>query len=136
MAFWDGAWSAITGALDVAGENGVKSNGWLTNVGNALGTATDWMDKHKAASNIIGNVIAGAGGYFAQKQSGKDLIRQQRELLNLQDQMKSKYSAVPDADWSYKSLTVDDSPGLANGGILTEMKKRSETKGANNGRVA
>ena len=122
MAFWDGAWDAISGA-----------GKWL---GETAGSAMDWMDNHKEASNIIGNVIAGAGGYFAQKQAGKDLINQQRELLNLQDQMKSKYSAVPDADWSYKSLTVDDSPGLANGGILTEMKKRSETRGANNGRVA
>ncbi|MCK8911377.1 hypothetical protein MY729_09855, partial [Haemophilus influenzae] len=78
MAFWDGAWDAISGA-----------GKWL---GETAGSAMDWMDNHKAASNIIGNVIAGAGGYFAQKQAGKDLIRQQRELLNLQDQMKSKYS--------------------------------------------
>ena len=46
-------------------------------------------------------------------------MRQQRELLNMQDQLKSQYSAVPDVDVSYNSLTVDNSPGLANGGILT-----------------
>lgn len=121
MAFWDTAWSAITGAFDSTAD-GAKSNGWATD-------ALNWMDKNKAAANLLGNAVAGIGGYFAQKEAGRDLMKQQRELLNLQDQMKSKYSTVPDADISYRSLTVDEAPGLANGGILTEMKKRTEVKG-------
>lgn len=121
MAFWDGAWDAITGAFDVKDVDGAKVNGWATE-------AINWMDNHKGAANILGNTVMGIGGYFAQKQAGKDLIKQQRDLLNLQDQMKSRYSAVPDSDWSYKSLTVDDSPSLANGGILTEMKKKADQK--------
>ena len=120
MAFWDTAWSAITGAFDYTAD-GAKSNGWATD-------ALNWMDKNKAATNLLGNAVAGIGGYFAQKEAGRDLMKQQRELLNLQDQMKSKYSTVPDADISYRSLTVDEAPGLANGGILTEMKKRTEAK--------
>lgn len=121
MAFWDTAWSAITGAFDSTADD-AKSNGWATD-------ALNWMDKNKAATNLLGNAVAGIGGYFAQKEAGRDLMKQQRELLNLQDQMKSKYSTVPDVDISYRSLTVDEAPGLANGGILTEMKKRTEAKG-------
>ncbi|VTX83738.1 hypothetical protein [uncultured Aggregatibacter sp.] len=121
MAFWDTAWSAITGAFDSTAD-GAKSNGWATD-------ALNWMDKNKAATNLLGNAVAGIGGYFAQKEAGRDLMKQQRELLNLQDQMKSKYSTVPDTDISYRSLTVDEAPGLANGGILTEMKKLTEAKG-------
>ena len=121
MAFWDTAWSAITGAFDSTAD-GAKSNGWATD-------ALNWMDKNKAATNLLGNAVSGIGGYFAQKEAGRDLMKQQRELLNLQDQMKSKYSTVPDVDISYRSLTVDEAPGLANGGILTEMKKRTESKG-------
>ena len=122
MAFWDGAWDAISGAGKWLGKQlEVQWIGWTT------------IKQQVILSVMLLLVLVVT---LRKKQAGKDLINQQRELLNLQDQMKSKYSAVPDADWSYKSLTVDDSPGLANGGILTEMKKRSETKGANNGRVA
>ena len=121
MAFWDTAWDAITGAFDVKDVNGATSNGWLTEVGN-------WMDNHKNATNILGNALAGVGSYYAQNQANKDLMRQQRELLNMQDALKSQYSAVPDADSSYKNLTVDNAPGLANGGILTEMKKDIDRK--------
>ena len=46
----------------------------------------------------------------------------------MQAALKSKSSAVPDVDISYNSLTVDNSPGLANGGILTEMKKKMDSK--------
>ncbi|MBN6067404.1 hypothetical protein HYE54_01045 [Aggregatibacter actinomycetemcomitans] len=115
MAFWDSAWSAISGA-----------GSWL---GNAAGAASEWMEKNKNATNIIGSTLMGVGGYFAQKEANKDLMKQQRELLNLQDRMKSKYSAVPDADTSYRNLVVDDVPNLANGGILTEMSKRSGARG-------
>lgn len=127
-SFWDNAWSAITGAFDVAGENGATSNGWLTNVGDAIGKAGKWMENNKEATNLIGNTLLGVGSYFAQKEANKDLMRMEREKLNLQDELKSKYSAVPDVDISYNSLTVDNSPGLANGGILTEMKKKMDSK--------
>lgn len=123
-SFWDSAWSAITGALDVAGEKGATSNGWLTNIGDAIGKAGKWMENNKEATNLLGNTLLGVGSYFAQKEQNKDLMKQQRELLNMQDALKSKYSAVPDVDVSYNSLTVDNSPGLANGGILTEMKNK------------
>lgn len=112
MAFWDTAWDAISGA-----------GSWL---GEAANSASSWIDNNKNLANIAGNTLMGLGGYFAQKEANKDLMRQQRELLNLQDQMKSKYSAVPEADTSYRNLVVDDAPNLANGGILTEMKKRSD----------
>lgn len=121
MAFWDTAWSAITGAFDSI-ENGAKSNGWATN-------ALNWMDKNKAATNLLGNAIGGIGGYFAQKEASKDLMKQQRDLLNMQDRLKSQYSAVPDTDASYRNLVVDNTPNLATGGILTEMKKRSDVRG-------
>ncbi len=127
-SFWDNAWSAITGAFDVAGENGATSNGWLTNVGDAIGKAGKWMENNKEATNLIGNTLLGVGSYFAQKEANKDLMRMEREKLNLQDELKSKYSSVPDVDISYNSLTVDNSPGLANGGILTEMKKKMDSK--------
>lgn len=128
MSFWDGAWSAVTGAFDVAGQNGAEPNGWLTNVGDAFGKAAEWMGNHKEATNLIGSTLLGVGSYFAQKEQNKDLMKQQRELLNMQDALKSKYSAVPDVDVSYNSLTVDNSPNLANGGILTEMKNKLEHK--------
>lgn len=127
-SFWDNAWSAITGAFDVAGENGASSNGWLTNVGDAIGKAGKWMENNKEATNLLGNTLLGVGSYFAQKEANKDLMRMEREKLNLQDELKSKYSSVPDVDISYNSLTVDNSPGLANGGILTEMKKKMDSK--------
>ena len=127
-SFWDNAWSAITGAFDVAGENGATSNGWLTNVGDAIGKAGKWMENNKEATNLLGNTLLGVGSYFAQKEANKDLMRMEREKLNLQDELKSKYSSVPDVDISYNSLTVDNSPGLANGGILTEMKKKIDSK--------
>ena len=114
MSIWGSAWDSITGAAS-----------WL---GKAASSASDWMSNHKEATNILGNAIAGIGGYYAQKQANKDLMRQQRELLNMQDALKSQYSSVPDADSSYKNLTVDDAPGLANGGILTEMKKNIDRK--------
>nr|DAX74716.1 MAG TPA: hypothetical protein [Caudoviricetes sp.] len=127
-SFWDNAWSAITGAFDVAGEKGATSNGWLTNVGDAIGKAGKWMENNKEATNLLGNTLLGVGSYFAQKEANKDLMRMEREKLNLQDELKSKYSSVPDVDISYNSLTVDNSPGLANGGILTEMKKKMDSK--------
>lgn len=114
MAFWDTAWNAIS-----------EAGSWL---GDAANSASKWVDNNKNLANIAGTTLMGIGGYFAQKEANKDLMRQQRELLNLQDQMKSQYSAVPDADTSYRNLTVDESPNLANGGILTEMKKRSEAR--------
>ncbi|HDR1425303.1 TPA: hypothetical protein QB198_002508 [Pasteurella multocida] len=116
MAFWDSAWSAITGAFS-QGEN----PGWI-------GKAASWMGKNPTTTNIIGSSLMGIGGYFAQKEANRDLMRKERELLNLQDEMKSKYSAVPNVDSGYGGLTVDDEPNLANGGILTEIKKRAEDK--------
>lgn len=115
MAFWDSAWSAISDA-----------GSWL---GEAAGAASKWMENNKNTANIIGSGLMGVGGYFAQKEANKDLMKQQRELLNLQDRMKSQYSAVPNADTSYRNLVVDNTPNLANGGILTEMKKRSDKAG-------
>ena len=73
--------------------------------------------------------MSAIGGYFAQKEANRDLMKQQRDLLNMQDRLKSQYSAVPDTDASYRNLVVDDTPNLANGGILTEMKKRSDARG-------
>ncbi|WNY73973.1 hypothetical protein H2512_11215 [Pasteurella multocida] len=86
------------------------------------------MEKNPTTTNIIGSSLLGIGNYYAQKQANKDLMRKERELLNLQDEMKSKYSKVPEMDFGYSSLTVDDAPNLANGGILTEIKKRAEDK--------
>nr|DAV03050.1 MAG TPA: hypothetical protein [Caudoviricetes sp.] len=113
-SFWDNAWSTVSGAAS-----------WL---GDAASTAGKWMENNKEATNLIGNTLLGVGSYFAQKEANKDLMRMEREKLNLQDELKSKYSAVPDVDISYNSLTVDNSPGLANGGILTEMKKKMDSK--------
>ena len=113
-SFWDDAWSTVSGAAS-----------WL---GDAASTAGKWMENNKEATNLIGNTLLGVGSYFAQKEANKDLMRMEREKLNLQDELKSKYSAVPDVDISYNSLTVDNSPGLANGGILTEMKKKMDSK--------
>lgn len=110
MAFWNDAWSAVTGA------------------GEWLGKTANWMENNPNTTNIIGSSLMGIGGYFAQKEANKDLMRQQRELLNLQDAMKSKYSKVPEMDFGYSSLTVDEAPNLANGGILTEIKKRADDK--------
>lgn len=93
--------------------------------------AAKWLGDNKEVTNLMGNALAGIGGYYLQKEQQKSLIKQQREALNLEDELKSKYSAVPDVNFSYQGLTVDDTPNLANGGILTEMKKRGE---ANNGK--
>lgn len=114
MSFWDSAWSAVSDAVS-----------WL---GDAASSTADWMSNHKEATNLIGSTLLGVGGYLAQKEANKDLMKQQRELLNMQDKLKSQYSAVPDVDISYKTLTVDNSPGLANGGILTEMQSKLERK--------
>lgn len=113
-SFWDNAFEAISGAAS-----------WL---GDAAGEASKWMENNKTATNLLGNTLLGVGQYFAQKEANKDLMKQQRELLNMQDALKSQYSAVPDVDVSYNSLTVDNSPGLANGGILTEMQSKLDRK--------
>lgn len=113
-SFWDSVWSTVSGAAS-----------WL---GDAASTASKWMENNKEATNLLGNTLLGVGSYFAQKEANKDLMRMEREKLNLQDELKSKYSSVPDVDISYNSLTVDNSPGLANGGILTEMKKKIDDK--------
>ena len=64
------------------------------------------------------------GSYLAQKEMAKDALKQQRALMEHQDRLKQKYSAVPkDVDLSY-NLVFDESPNLANGGILTELKNR------------
>ena len=110
MSFWDSAWSAVSDAAS-----------WL---GDAASSTANWMSNNKAATNLIGSTLLGVCSYLAQKEANKDLMKQQRELLNMQDKLKSQYSAVPDVDISYKTLTVDNSPGLANGGILTEMKNK------------
>nr|DAG82087.1 MAG TPA: hypothetical protein [Caudoviricetes sp.] len=114
MSFWDSAWSAVSGAAS-----------WL---GDAASSTANWMSNNKEATNLIGSTLLGVGSYLAQKEANKDLMKQQRELLNMQDKLKSQYSAVPDVDISYKTLTVDNSPGLANGGILTEMQSKLERK--------
>jgi len=114
MSFWDSAWSAVSGAAS-----------WL---GDAASSTANWMSNNKEATNLIGSTLLGVGSYLAQKEANKDLMKQQRELLNMQDALKSQYSAVPDVDVSYNSLTVDNSPGLANGGILTEMQSKLERK--------
>ena len=114
MSFWDSAWSAVSDAAS-----------WL---GDAASSASNWMSNNKEATNLIGSTLLGVGSYLAQKEANKDLMKQQRELLNMQDALKSQYSAVPDVDVSYNSLTVDNSPGLANGGILTEMQSKLERK--------
>lgn len=113
-SFWDSAWNAVSGAAS-----------WL---GDAASSASKWMESNKEATNLLGNTLLGVGSYFAQKEQNKDLMKQQRELLNMKDALKSQYSAVPDVDISYNSLTVDNSPGLANGGILTEMEKKMDSK--------
>lgn len=117
MSFWNDAWDAITGAFSqIEGKEG-----WI-------GNAASWMENNKVATNLIGGTLLGVGNYFAQKEANKDLMRKEKELLNLKDQLQSKYSEVPEIDFTKYSLTVDDTPNLANGGILTEMKKRHEDK--------
>lgn len=103
-------------------------SGFWGKIWNSISDAPSWMENNKVATSLIGSTIFSVGGYFAQKEQAKDMMRQQRELLNLQNEMKSKYSAVPDVDFSYNNLTIDESPNLANGGILTELKKRSDEK--------
>lgn len=103
-------------------------SGFFDKVWGVVSGTSNWMNDNPTATNLIGSTLMGVGGYFAQKEANKNLMRQQRELLNLQDEMRSKYSAVPDTDFTYKSLTVDEAPNLANGGILTELKKRSDEK--------
>lgn len=115
MAFWDSAWNAIS-----------EAGSWL---GEAAGSASKWMENNKNTANFLGSGLSAIGGYFAQKEANRDLMKQQRDLLNMQDRLKSQYSAVPDTDASYRNLVVDNTPNLANGGILTEMKKRSNARG-------
>lgn len=112
MAFWDEAWNAIS-----------EAGSWL---GDSAHAASKWLENNKTTANILGNGLIGVGSYYAQKEASKDLMRQQRELLNMQDKLKSKYSAVPNVDAGYKNLVVDNTPNLANGGILTEMRNRTE----------
>ena len=97
-SFWDSAWNTVSEAAS-----------WL---GDAASKASKWMENNKEATNLLGNTLLGVGSYFAQKEQNKDLMKQQRELLNMQDALKSKYSAVPDVDVSYNNLTVDNSPNL------------------------
>lgn len=112
---------------------------WYDGIVDGLTGAANWMEKNPTATNLMGSTILGIGSYYAQKQNNKDLMRQQeaqyknmleyqKELFGLQDKMKEKYSAVPESDFGYGGLVVDDAPNLANGGILTEIKKRSVNK--------
>ena len=109
MSFWDTAWEGIS-----------KAGSWL---GDSVSSASKWAEANPGTANILGNIALGVGTYFADKHKHKDLMRKQLELLNIEDRLKSKYSAVPEVDSSYNSLVVDRSKGLANGGILTEMRE-------------
>ena len=86
--------------------------------------AGKWMSENKEAANLLGSVAVAGGSYLAQKEMAKDALKQQHALMEQQDRLKQKYSAVPkDVDLSY-ILVFDESPNLANGGILTELKNR------------
>lgn len=111
MSFISGIVDSITGAF--------SEGGFLDN-------AANWMENHSTATNIIGSVLSGVGSYYAQKEANKKALRQEERLLRLQDELKSQYSAVPEVNSDYSSLTVNEEPNLATGGILTELKKRSE----------
>lgn len=103
-------------------------NGFWNTVFGGITGAAKWLGENQGAATLMGGVLQSVSGYYTQKQQAKDLLRQQRELLNLKDEMQSKYSAVPEVDSGYGGLVVDEAPNLANGGILTELKKRSERK--------
>lgn len=100
MSFFDSAWDVIS-------------------------RASTWMENNKSATHLIGTSLMAGAGYFAQKEANKDLIRRERE----REKERERYAEVPDIDFAKYSLTVDESPNLANGGILTALKKRSEKGG-------
>lgn len=105
-------------------------SGIWNSVTGALGSAASWLNNKENANtvNLLGTALMGVGGYFAQKEQAKDQMRFLREKMNLEKQLKSEYSKVPEVDITYDSLTVDESPSLAGGGILTEMQKRTNDK--------
>lgn len=103
------------------------SDVWNTVTG-AFGSDSNWLENNKNTANLIGNTLVGVGGYFAQKEQAKDQMKALREQMDLERQLKSEYSAVPEVDTTYNSLTVGESPSLAGGGILTEMKKRADER--------
>ncbi|OBX09605.1 hypothetical protein QV08_01330 [Gallibacterium salpingitidis] len=113
-------WNTVTGAFSTGDANG-KGAGWI-------GGAVNWLENNKNTANLIGNTLMGVGGYFAQKEQAKDQMKALREQMDLERQLKSEYSAVPEVDTTYNSLTVGESPSLAGGGILTEMKKRTDER--------
>ncbi|OBX02791.1 hypothetical protein QV06_10730 [Gallibacterium genomosp. 3] len=123
MAFsFSDVWNTVTGAFSTGDANG-KGAGWI-------GSALNWVNNKDNANtvNLLGNTLMGVGGYFAQKEQAKDQMKALREQMELQRQLKSEYSAVPEVDTTYNSLTVGESPSLAGGGILTEMKKRADER--------
>lgn len=93
---------------------------------NGITGAAKWMGENKAVTELLGGAVMGTAGYLAQKEANRDLMKLEREKLKIQDELKSKYSSVPETDWSYNNLVVDDRPNLATGGILTELDKRSK----------
>lgn len=101
---------------------------WQTIIG-GITDAAKWMSANKETTALLGNVALGVGGYFMEKEKQKGLMRQERELLRLKDELQSKYSGVPDVDFTYDETLVDgmfDEPNLATGGILTEIKRQGE----------
>jgi len=60
-----------------------------------------------------------------QLQSGL-LLQREEHMAKLQDDLQSQYYKVPNVDFERYSLTANESPNLATGGILTEMRKRKE----------
>lgn len=60
-------------------------------------------------------------------------LDREQKLLQLKDQIESQYYKVPEMNFERYALTAtEEAPNLANGGILTEMRKRKEQQNPQN----
>ncbi|ATD27100.1 TPA: hypothetical protein ACMDTO_000097 [Vibrio cholerae] len=91
----------------------------------AATTAANWMEKNPTTTTLLGSGLIGVGGYLGQKQLMKQEMDSYKDRLNMENQMRKEWSAVPNVDAGYGNLTVSESPNLASGGILTRMKKKA-----------
>ncbi|EKF9829406.1 hypothetical protein O1D23_000863 [Vibrio cholerae] len=101
----------------------------ITNIGSKAASAAsataNWMEKNPTTTTLLGSGLIGVGGYLGQKQLMKQEMDSYKDRLNMENQMRKEWSAVPKIDTGYDKLTVSDSPNLASGGILTRMKKKA-----------
>ncbi|HDZ3739136.1 TPA: hypothetical protein RSW73_000243 [Vibrio cholerae] len=97
----------------------------LGTIGDGLSKTSDWMEKNPTTTKLLGSGLIGVGGYLGQKQLMKQEMDSYKDRLNMENQMRKEWSAVPNVDAGYGNLTVSESPNLASGGILTRMKKKA-----------